>query len=301
MPRLVLGRVLVAVLGALSLLSASAALPVLAQPSRSLSELVQVKPDVYAFRYLAHVSMFIVGSDSVLVVDPIGQANPRAPSVLKQAIGSVTDRPVKYMVYSHWGADHGMGGAVFSDTATFVSHQNAAPKIAQANDPASPPPDVTFADSLTLDLGGRSVELHGTSLTPESDYLFVYDGASKTLMLVDLARTRALPFQDLPGTPPDRMLALLGSIDQQFDFDTFLWGHGAGPTLFGSRDDFRDHRQYYSDLVAAIREARAGGQADNSEGMLASVRDALSAKYSSWANFPTGLAANISGAIRWGV
>jgi hypothetical protein len=136
---------------------------------------------------------------------------------------------------------------------------------------------------------------------PDDDHLYVYDPASKVLMLVDLARARALPFQDLPGTPPEQMIDLLGRIDQQVDFDAFVWGHGAGPTLVGSRDDFRQHRQYYADLVSAIRDARAAGQPDNSDGMLAAVRDALASKYATWANFPSGLGGNISGAIRWGV
>jgi len=275
-------------------------LPAAAQ-QRSLSEFAQVAPDVYAFRYLGHVSMFVVGSDGVAVVDPIGQENEHAPSVLKQTIASVSNLPVKYLVYSHLGADHGQGGAVFKDTATFVSQRNAAPKIVDANDPTSPPPDVTFDDQLTLDLGGRSVELNATALTPDDDHLYVYGPASKVLMLVDLARARALPFQDLPGTPPDKMVDLLGRIDQQVDFDAFVWGHGAGPTLVGTRDDFRQHRQYYADLISAIREARAAGQADNSEGMLAAVRDALAGKYAGWGNFPAGLGANVSGAIRWGL
>ena len=134
------------------LVAALAPLPAAAQ-QRSLSEFVQVAPDVYAFRFLGHVSMFLVGSDGVAVVDPIGQENVHAPSVLKQAIASVTDLPVKY----------------------------------------------------------------------------------------------------------------------------------------------------YVDLTSAIREARAAGQADNSEAMLATVRDALAGKYGTWANFPNGLGGNVSGAIRWGV
>jgi hypothetical protein len=80
-----------------------------------------------------------------------------------------------------------------------------------------------------------------------------------------------------------------------------VWGHGAGPSLVGTRDDFRQHRQYYVDLIAAIRAARAAGQADNSDGMLTATREALAGSYGTWANFPNGLAGNISGAIRWGV
>jgi hypothetical protein len=57
-------------LGVLVLVAAVAPLPVSAQ-QRSLSEFVQVAPDVYAFRYLGHVSMFIVGGDGVAVRDAL--------------------------------------------------------------------------------------------------------------------------------------------------------------------------------------------------------------------------------------
>ena len=85
--------------------------------SESLAELARFAPDVYGFRYENHVALFIVTDEGVIVADPIGQVNPRTPFVLKEAIRAVTDQPVKYVLYSHWGADHGMGGAVFADTA----------------------------------------------------------------------------------------------------------------------------------------------------------------------------------------
>src|SRR5262245_1191597 len=279
------------------------ATPVSAQPTapvpQSLSEFVRVKPDVYAFRFLNHVSMFIVGQDGVLVVDPIGQANPQAPSVLKSAIRSVTDKPVKWLVYSHWGADHGTGGAVFSDTATYVSHQNALPKIEAAADPSSPVPTTIVQDRSDIDVGGRTVQLHHLGLSNEDDYVVVFDPTSKVVMVVDNARVRALPFGMLPGASPERVVERLQWIEGTVDFDTLVWGHGGGPTLLGTRDDLRAHRAYYGDLVAAVSKARAAGAPDASEAMTELVRAELAPTYGSWQNFPNGLAANIAGALRW--
>jgi hypothetical protein len=51
--------------------------------------------------------------------------------------------------------------------------------------------------------------------------------------------------------------------------------------------------------MAAVREARSAGHADNSDEMVAAVRTALTPQYGSWANFPNGLAGNISGVLRW--
>jgi glyoxylase-like metal-dependent hydrolase (beta-lactamase superfamily II) len=289
-------------LAGLGLLLASTATSTaqVAQPlPQSLSEFVRVKPDVYAFRYLNHVSMFVVGTDGVLVVDPIGQANPQTPAVLKQVIQSVTDQPVKWLVYSHWGADHGTGGAVFADTASFVSQQNAAPKIEAAHDPTSPPPTITVQEQSTVDLGDKTVELHSLALSPEDDYLVVFEPSSKVVMVVDNVRVRSLPFGMLPAAPPERVTDRLQWIDDTFDFDVLVWGHGSGPTLLGTREDLRQHRQYYTDLVAAIRKARAAGVADGSDAMTEMVRSELAPAYGSWQNFPNGLAANITGALRW--
>ena len=297
-----LGTALPAALIALALI-AGPATPAAAQQQpqlpQSLSELVRVKTDVYAFRYQNHVSMFIPTDEGVIVVDPIGQTNAQAPAVLKEAIRSVTPQPVKWLLYSHWGADHGIGGAVFRDTATFLSHRNAAPKIAAANDPASPVPDVTFDGGIPFTLGGKTLELQHTALSAQDDYFVVWYPAQKVLMVVDQVRVKSLPFGDLQGAPPERMVEHIQYLLDRYDFDVFLWGHGAMPITLGTRQDMAEHRQFYLDLMDAVRAARAAGHPDNPEAMLAAVRTTLAPKYSAWANFPGGLTQNVSGVIRW--
>jgi glyoxylase-like metal-dependent hydrolase (beta-lactamase superfamily II) len=270
-----------------------------APPTQTLAELVRVKPDVYAFRFQNHVSMFVPTDEGVILIDPIGQANGEAPAVLKAAVRSVTEQPVTWMVYSHWGADHGIGGAVFKDTATFVSQANAAPKIVAANDPTSPPPSVVVDGGMVLEAGGKSVVLQHTALSPTDDYLAVWYPEQKVLMMVDQVRARTIAFGNLPYASPQRMAEHLQYLADTFDFDVFLWGHNAGAAVVGTRQDFLDHRQYLLDLEAAVLAARAAGHADNSEAMVAAVRTALAPKYGTWQSFPAGLAQNVSGVIRW--
>ncbi len=76
--------------------------------------------------------------------------------------------------------------------------------------------------------------------------------------------------------------------------DKLLW-----PRPPVSKQDLRDYRQYFVDLIAAVKASQAAGQADNSEEMIASVRTALQPKYGTWASFPNGVAANVEGVIRW--
>ena len=269
------------------------------QQPQTLSELVRVKPDVFAFRYQNHVSMFIPSDAGVFVVDPIGQSNLRAPYVLEEAIRSVTDQPVRWLLYSHWGADHGIGGLPFRDTATFLSHRNAAPKIAAANDPNSPVPDVTFAGGIPFELGGKHLELQSTDLSPQDDYVLVWYPAQKVLMVVDQVRVKTLAFGDLQAASAERMAEHIQYLLDRFDFDVFLWGHGAMPALVGTRQDMAEHRQYYLDLLDAVRAARAAGHTDNSEAMLTAVRNTLAPRYATWGSFPGGVAQNVAGVLRW--
>ena len=288
----------------LGLLVALGAAPAIAQQPaplpQSVSELIRVREDVYAFRYLNHVSLFVPTDEGVVVVDPIGGGgNPQAPVALKGAISSITAQPVRWLVYSHAAQDHSTGGAVFADTATFVSHANAKAALEARNDPTTPAPTMTFEQMMPLDLGGKHFELHWAGLTPQDDYLVFAYPAQKLVMTVDLGRVRSLPFGNLPMAPPERMVEFLERVDQAFDFDVYLSGHGPQANVLGSRQDLQDHRQYFLDLMAAVREARSAGHADNSDEMVAAVRTALTPQYGSWANFPNGLAGNISGVLRW--
>ncbi len=290
---------------ALSFLLVVGATPTVAQQPlpmlpQSVSELTRLKEDVYAFRYLGHVSLFVPTDEGVVVVDPIGGGgNPQAPLALKGAIASITSQPVKWLVYSHAAADHSTGGAVFADTATFVSHANAKAAFEAKNDPTSPVPTVTVEQMMPIDLGGKHFELHWSGLTPQNDYLLFWYPAQKLLMAVDNARIRTVPFRDLQAAPPQRMVEWLAWLGPTFEYEMILSGHGPADRIWGTRKDVADHRQYYEDLIKAVEDARAAGHADNSEAMVAAVRAALAPQYSGWTNFQSHLPENISGVVRW--
>src|SRR5512147_2377062 len=59
---------------------------------------------VYVFRYGGHQSMFIVTPQGVIATDPISYLRPAKPYI--DAIKAVTDKPIKYVIYSHHHYDH---------------------------------------------------------------------------------------------------------------------------------------------------------------------------------------------------
>src|SRR5688500_17434810 len=121
----------------------------------TLSELLGFAPDVYGLRWSNHVAVFIVTGEGVVVVDPCGEDNANTPALLKQAIRSITDQPVRYVIYSHSALDHSMGGAVFADTAQYVSTLRAKQRLIELKAPNTPIPDITFNDKLTFALDRR--------------------------------------------------------------------------------------------------------------------------------------------------
>jgi glyoxylase-like metal-dependent hydrolase (beta-lactamase superfamily II) len=266
-------------------------------PPETVAQLGRLAPDTYTFSYENHTALFIVTDEGVIVADPCGQANPRVPFILKETIRSLTEQPVKYVLYSHWGADHGMGGAVFADTARFVSHRNAAPKIAAANDPTSPVPDLLFDDRLTLELGGKKVELYAAELSPKDDYFLLHYPAGKVIMAVDYVQPLNVPFRGMVGHP-DWTVRRLEWIDNTLDFDTVVSGHST-PQVTGSRKDVGEARGYLLDLSDAVAAAQAKGLADNSPEMVDAVREAMTPKYGKWRRFDQFLPLNVEGLLRW--
>jgi glyoxylase-like metal-dependent hydrolase (beta-lactamase superfamily II) len=84
-------------------------------------EITNVTGDLYRFREIRHVGMFLVTSDGIIVVDP---TNPGLAAWLKDELDRRFGLPVRYVIYSHSHNDHASGGEVFADTATFIGHEN---------------------------------------------------------------------------------------------------------------------------------------------------------------------------------
>src|SRR3989449_4914712 len=168
-------------------------------PIESLAELVRFAPDTYGFRWANHVALFIVTDAGVILVDANGQVNPRTPSLIKEAIRSVTPQTVKYFVYSHSAFDHSTGGVVFADTARFVGHKNTVEPIKAKADPTTPAPEITFDKKTTLELGGRIADLYPASLSPTDGYISVHYPAGRPRTFAPLLHPRHSPVRTLLG------------------------------------------------------------------------------------------------------
>jgi glyoxylase-like metal-dependent hydrolase (beta-lactamase superfamily II) len=111
----------------------------------------------------------VVGGDGVLMVD--GEFAPLHDKI-KAAIEKVTDKPIRYLVNTHFHGDHTGGNAPFAkDGAIVVAQVNVKKRLAEGsvnglNGVKTPPasadalPAKTYETALTLKLKGRTIQLH---------------------------------------------------------------------------------------------------------------------------------------------
>ena len=79
-------------------------------PEISPTETENLGSGLYTFRWGPYRNIFLVTDEGVIASDPM---NAEAATLYRDAIRTVTDQPVKYVVYSHSHWDHVSGGAIF--------------------------------------------------------------------------------------------------------------------------------------------------------------------------------------------
>src|SRR5438552_4242072 len=122
---------------------------------------VEGTDNVYIFRAGNHQSMFVVTSAGVIATDPIGYGRPQMVTTYVDEIRKVTNKPIKYLIYSHHHFDHIAGGKPFKDAgATIIAHKRAKERLVALKDPHTPLPDQVVSDTgRTIKLGGTTLEL----------------------------------------------------------------------------------------------------------------------------------------------
>ncbi|MBL6946429.1 MAG: MBL fold metallo-hydrolase [Rhodospirillales bacterium] len=263
------------------LMSVGAAWAQQGEPKRSIT---QISGDLYRFQNNFHASVFLVTPEGVIVTDPI---NAEASKWLKAEIKTRFNQPVKFVIYSHDHRDHSSGGEVYADTALFVAHRNAKAAIVGENRPTAVP-DITFDESLTIELGGKTVELTYVGPSHSDNMIVANFPAERTLFIVDIASVKRLLFKDLGDAYLPGWVNALKKVES-LDYDRIAPGHGA----MGTKADITANREYVEDLYNAVFTGlRAGKSLDE-------LKQSIKLeKYKDWGQYEAWLPLNIEGAYR---
>lgn len=211
-----------------------------------------------------------VGEDAVFVVDD--QFAPLTPKILA-AIRALTDKPVKFVLNTHWHFDHTGGNENLGNAgALIVAHDNVRKRMSteqfmaamNRRTPPSPKaalPVVTFTDGVTFHINGDSVTaVHVPPAHTDGDAI-VHFLKANVVHMGDVFNNTGFPFIDLSSggsvhgivTAADRTLARIDAATK------IVPGHG--PVTDRAR------LKQWRDAVAAVRdgierEVRAGRSVD---------------------------------------
>ncbi|HYN62115.1 MAG TPA: MBL fold metallo-hydrolase [Rubrivivax sp.] len=256
----------------------------------------------HAYAYTAEGdpnSGIVIGDTSVMVIDT--QATPAMAQDVIRRIREVTDKPIKYVVLSHYHAVRVLGAAAYEpehiiasqDTRELINERGEQDKASEIgrfprlfrNVESVPPgmtwPTLTFTGKMTLWLGKLEVQLMQLGRGHTKGDTVVWLPQDKVLFSGDLVEFDATPyagdayFQDWPKTL-DNIAALKPR--------SLVPGRGAA--LQGEADVARGlegTRAFVSELYASVKSGAAAGK--DLRTVYKDAVDKLQPKYGQWVIF----------------
>jgi glyoxylase-like metal-dependent hydrolase (beta-lactamase superfamily II) len=241
----------------------------------------------------------IIGDNAVLVADT--QATPAMAADVIHRIREVTDKPIQYVVLTHYHAVRVLGASAYQpqqiissrDTYDLIVERGEADKASEIgrfprlfrNVETLPPgltwPTITFSGQMSLWLGGLEVQLLQLGRGHTKGDTVVWLPGERTLLSGDLVEFDATPyagdayFKDWPQT-----LENLRALQPQALLP------GRGPALLGQAQvdaGLRATASFIADVRANVRAGVAAGQDLNT--VYKETYAALKPHYGHWVIF----------------
>jgi glyoxylase-like metal-dependent hydrolase (beta-lactamase superfamily II) len=220
---------------------------------------------------------YVVTPDGVVVFDALG--TPSLGWALLQDIRKRTDKDIRYMVASHYHADHIYGLQAFRDHSRAViiaqdhsgdynenketADERAGARLDQRREALAPwvdentrviSPDITFDDKLTITLGGKRFSLISAGPAHSSSDIMMMVEPDGVLFAGDIVQNSRIPFMNSDDVSTTHWLKGLDEV-LALDPKYIIPGHGkpsaaAKEAIAFTRDYILYVRKAMSDAVA---------------------------------------------------
>jgi cyclase len=169
-----------------------------------------------------HVGVF-VGYQCIAIVDS-GYA--AAAPKLEAALKTISDKPVKYLLNTHYHGDHSEGNIYFGKTAIIIAHDNARKRKEAGSKSFAPSPTIslpviTFTDQLTLHIDDSEIHaLHFAHGHTDGDSIYVFPQGKVVQTGDDFVNWEqpGFPAIDMDGDGS-------GGVQGQIDVAEYIIGH----------------------------------------------------------------------------
>ena len=186
----------------------------------------KIKDDLYEIEGDGgNVAVYITNEGVILVDDKYEQDYDQIMAKVK----SVTNQPIKYILSTHYHADHSGGNTRFAASTEIISTLNAHNNIVRKVQSNAPPnmiaARVTFTDQSDVFLGGKHVQAKYYGRGHTNGDAVIYFPDLKVVHTGDLV-TGGTPLIDYPGG--GSIVEWTKTLDavMKLDFDTVIPGHG---------------------------------------------------------------------------
>ena len=250
----------------------------------------------------------VIGDDAVLVADT--QATPAMAADVIRRIREVTDKPIRYVVLTHYHAVRVLGAAAYrpdhviasEDTLALIRERGEQDKASEIGrfprlfrDVESVPPGLTwptiaFSGRMTLWLGQLEVQLLQLGRGHTKGDTVVWLPGERTLLSGDLVEFDATPYcgdayySDWPAT-----------LDNLAALEPLALVPGRGAALKGQAQvaaGLAGTRAFLTDLYAQVKAGAAKGQ--DLKTVYRATYDALKPTYGHWVIFDHCLPFDVS-------
>ncbi len=199
----------------------------------------------------------LVTSEGVILIDDKFEQNYDA---IMENVRSVTDQPVRYVINTHYHADHSGGNSRFLSVAEVISTRNARTNILEQRQSNAPPgvlpARLAFTEEMSVFLGGQEVRARHFGRGHTNSDAIVYFPAQRTVHMGDMM-AGATPLIDYNGG--GSIVEWTSSVDrmiEEFDFDTVIPGHGTVTNPAGLQKYREDVVVLRNRVTGLIREGR---------------------------------------------
>ena len=222
---------------------------------------VEGTDNVYIFRNGGHQSMFIVTKDGVIATDPIAYGRPTGGQTYVDEIKKVTDKPIKYLIYSHHHYDHIAGGKAFKDAgARIIAHKNVRLHLAPLGDPHTVLPDESFDGRKVITLGGTTLELIYLGANHSDSNIVMRLPKEKIIFVVDTIPVGSFPGRGMIDFYPVETEAFIKKVIA-LDWDRLIPGHPGQPAgRLGTKDDAKNVLALYEEASAEMKKLGQEGK-----------------------------------------
>jgi glyoxylase-like metal-dependent hydrolase (beta-lactamase superfamily II) len=155
-------------------------------------------------------------------------------------------------------------------------------------------PDQVVDDKKTIKLGDTTLELTYVGRNHSDNSLVMRLPKEKLVFVVDFAPIETIQFRNIPdNASPLEYIASLKKL-AALDWDRMIPGHPYAGGRFGTKKDVEDDIAYMEDLSAEVKKAADAGKCFD-----AAMKEVKLPKYEKWANYESGLPANVERFCYW--